>query len=238
MEFETHSHRNGLELAENNADYKALYESLTQAIRSITDDELIDHFRANYEGKQKSISKSINALLREKLGADGWEKEPRIFGEPGYSDTKRDKKWRLDFAKSVRPDNELALESNLEPTPGIAVEVAFNNNGSTAWNLTKPLLASELNHVKKDIQTGLGVIVTATEKLKSEGGFDTAVGTFDDFKMHLRAMRNILVVPIIILGLHPFDDFRIKVRKVGNKQRGFIDLKSDPKSDGVTFTEG
>jgi len=235
MEFETHSHRNALELAETNVDYRNLYASLTNAVRSITDDELIEHFRANHEGRQKSISKSINALLREKLGVDGWDKEPRIFGEPGYSDSKRDKKWRLDFAKSVRPDNDLALESNLEPTPGIAVEVAFNNNGSTAWNLTKPLLASELNHVKKDIQTGLGVIITATENLKREGGFDNAVGTFDDFKMHLRAMRNILVVPIIIIGLHPLDTFKIEVRKVGKDKRGFIDLKSDLSRDGFQF---
>lgn len=235
MEFETHSHRNGLELAETNRDYRFLYESLTNAIRSISDEELVNHFRLNYEGKQKSISKSINALLRDKLGADGWDQEPRIFGEPGYSDTKRDKKWRLDFAKSIRPDNELALESNLEPTPGIAVEVAFNNNGSTAWNLTKPLLASELNHVKKDIQTGLGVVVTATEKLKSEGGFDNAVGSFDDFKMHLRAMRNILVVPIIIIGLHPLETFRIAVREAGGKQRGYIDLKIDISKDGNDF---
>lgn len=235
MEFETHSHRNGLELAETNVDYRSLYDSLTNAIRSISDNDLVEHFRSNYEDKQKSISKSINALLRDRLVADGWEKEPRIFGEPGYSDTKRDKKWRLDFAKSIRPDNELSLESNLEPTPGIAVEVAFNNNGSTAWNLTKPLLASELNHVKKDIQTGLGVIITATERLKLEGGFDNAVGTFDDFKMHLRAMRNILVVPIIIIGLHPLDTFKVDVKTQAGKKRGSISLKVDPARDGVEF---
>lgn len=227
MEFDIHSHRNGRELAETNPEYRELWNSLVDAIRSISDQDVVVHFRANFEGKQKSISKSVNALIRERLIAQGWEAEPRIFGEPGYSDSKRDKKWRLDFAKSIRPNDEKALESNLEPTPGIAVEVAFNNDGSTAWNLLKPVLAGELNHVKKDIQTGLGVIITVSEALKIQGGFDSTVGTFDDFKMHLRAMRNFLTVPNIIIGLQPFEEFRVEVREVNGKKLGFIVSEKD-----------
>jgi hypothetical protein len=227
MEFDQHkhSHRNGLELAENNLEYRELWDSLTRAVRSISDQDLIENFREKYEGRRMSISWSINDLLRERLEMEGWEKEPRIFGEPGYSERKIDKKWRLDFAKSIRPNDERALESNLEPTPGIALEVAFNNDGSTAWNLTKPLLASELNHVKKDIQTGLGVVISATEELKRQGGFDSTIGTYDDFLMHLRAMRNILVAPIIIIGLQPLDTFTVRVEKLDGKNVGFIELR-------------
>ena len=51
---------------------------------------------------------------------------------------KKGYRWYLDFAK--------------EP---ISIEVAFNSQmrEATAHNLIKPLLASQLNHVEKDIQT-------------------------------------------------------------------------------------
>ena len=45
----------------------------------------------------------------------------------------------------------------------------------------KPVLASELNHVEKEIQTKMGVIITATDELKKACGFDSTVGTFEKF---------------------------------------------------------
>lgn len=225
MYFDVHSHRNALVIAENEPGYLELWESFKQAILSISEEEVSEHFKTNHEGKAKSVSKSINALIKKRLTENDWISEPRIFGEPGYSDTKRDKKWRLDFAKSLGSHDRFELEQNLEPTPGISVEVAFNNDGSTAWNLIKPVLAGELNHVRKETQTGMGIIVTATETLKREGGFDNTVGTYDDFKMHLRPLRNLLTIPMIVIGLKPFDTFEIEVRKIENNLRGFLKYK-------------
>lgn len=225
MYFEVHSHRNALVIAENEPGYVELWESFKQSITSISEEEVSQHFSKLHEGKAKSVSKSINSLIKERLTSNGWTSEPRIFGEPGYSESKRDKKWRLDFAKSAGKHEHFELEQNLEPTPGISVEVAFNNDGSTAWNLIKPVLAGELNHVRKETQTGMGIIVTATEQLKREGGFDNTVGTFDDFNMHLRPLRNLLTIPMIIIGLQPFDTFEIEVRKVEDKLRGFLKYK-------------
>jgi len=48
------------------------------------------------------------------------------------------------------------------------VEVAFNHGEATAWNLIKPVLASELNHVEKVIPTQAGVFITCTEALAKE----------------------------------------------------------------------
>ena len=59
--------------------------------------------------------------------------------------------------------------------------MAFNHQEATAHNIMKPVLASELNHVQKDIQTELGVIIVATESLKKGGNFDSAIGTFEKF---------------------------------------------------------
>ena len=63
----------------------------------------------------------------------------------------------------------------------ISIEVAFNHSTVIAWNLIKPALASELNHVQKAIQTKIGVIITATNDMKVAGGFDSAIGTYEKF---------------------------------------------------------
>ncbi len=225
MHFITHSHRNAQQVLENVPDYSKLWGEISSSILAISDEMLKEHFQENYEfkGKGKSISYTINSLLKEQLTARGWASESRIFGEKNYSEDKKDKKWRLDFAKSISNGDPDEINRSLEPNVGIAIEVAFNNDGSTAWNLIKPVLAGELNHVKKETQAGIGVIITATESLKRAGGFDNAVGTFDDFLLHLRPMRNILTVPMLIVGLQPMDDFRIRVEKIGDKKLGFVE---------------
>jgi hypothetical protein len=225
MHFITHSHRNAEQVLENIPDYARLWAEISAAIEAIDDEMLMKHFQDNYEskGKGKSISYTINSLLKEQLTARGWASESRIFGEKNYSEDKKDKKWRLDFAKSVSNGDPDEINRSLEPTVGIAIEVAFNNDGSTAWNLIKPVLAGELNHVKKETQAGVGVIITATEALKRAGGFDNAVGTFDDFLLHLRPMRNILTVPLLIVGLQPMDSFKIRVEQTSDGKRGFVE---------------
>jgi hypothetical protein len=105
------------------------------------------------------------------------------------------------------------------------VEVAFNHGEATAWNLLKPVLASELNHVQKAIQTQAGVIITCTEALKAEGGFDSAVGTFEKFIDYLKPLGSVLTVPILLIGLGPFDSFRIQHRRLGSKLTGDVVMK-------------
>ena len=91
--------------------------------------------------------------------AFGWREESPIFQDTDYQgDT-----WRLDFAKE-----------------NISIEVAFNHGSVIAWNLLKPVLASELNHVQKAIQTKVGVIICATDGMKTTGGFDGAVGSYEN----------------------------------------------------------
>lgn len=226
MKYELYSYRNGREMAESHKDYGELFQSILSAVGGITEIQVADHFAQNYEHKQKSLSKAINDLLRERLIEAGWVAESRIFGEVGYSDDKRDKKWRLDFSKSLETQSRDEIDRQIDPKVGIALEVAFNNDGSTAWNLIKPVLSSELNHVKKEIQTGMGVIITVSEELKRAGGFDNTVGTFDDFKMHLRAMRNMLTVPMVIIGLGAPETYEIDVYLDSmGKKRGKLKLK-------------
>src|SRR5699024_10487008 len=117
---------------------------------------------------QRSISRQINELLSENLTQFGWESESPIFQNSHY----RGDTWRLDFAKEL-----------------ISIEVAFNHSSVIAWNLLKPVLAGELNHVQKAIQTELGIIICATNELKRAGGFDGSIGSFEKYVDFLIPLR-------------------------------------------------
>ena len=178
-------------------------EELLGILRAITDQEIIEQHET-YLGAQKSLSRAINDTLKRYLTDHGWAAESPIFQDTQYTGDK----WRLDFAKGL-----------------ISVEVAFNHGEATAWNLLKPVLASELNHVEKAIQTQAGVIITCTEALKAEGGFDSAVGTCEKFIDYLKPLSSVLTVPILLIGLEPFDSFRIQHRRHGSKLTGDVVLK-------------
>lgn len=193
MEFLTHSHRNGLFLFENDETFRADWESLTAALRGISEADLITAHRAALLRRSscKSLSDAINGLLRERLDQVMWSQESAIFNDPEYN-RKRETRWRLDFASEA-----------------MAVEVAFNHGEAIAWNLLKPVLSAELNHVEKAIQTKAGVIITATEAMKKIGNFDGAVGTYEKYLRYLAPMMNILTVPMVIIGLEAPSTFEL-----------------------------
>lgn len=204
MEYISHSFRHaGVILHE--PDFVDQFYELIEVVDKISDDDIINMHSSygakNIEGTPKSLSRAINQLLRERFVAEGWREESEIFQNPLYQgDT-----WRLDFAKG-----------------DISIEVAFNHGSVVAWNLLKPVLASELNHVQKAIQTKIGVLITATEALKRHGGFDSAVGTYEKYLEYLPPLNNVLTVPLFIIGLLPPKTFKIghhqhaDRKKIGN----------------------
>ena len=130
---------------------------------------------------------------------DCFYKEAKIFSEPYYS---KEKEFRLDCAKS-----------------DTSVEVAFNHSGSISWNIIKPFLASQFNHVKKDIQTKLAVIITATKEFKMTGGFDGAIGTYEDYIAYFKPLSMLTMVPIIVIGIEKPKSFYIETEKNKSKNR-------------------
>jgi hypothetical protein len=220
MKFRVHSHRHALEILTYVKEYQGLLDEVTKSITNLTDQKLMSDFQEEYidKGKAtKSLSKTINRLLKAELTSRGWNAESFIFGESKYGDHT----WRLDFAKSVTiEDTEIA--ENVPIQSGISIEVAFNHGGSIAWNLLKPVIASEINHVEKEINTGVGIIICATKRLKEAGGFDGAIGTYEEFISNLLPLMNILTVPVLIIGLEAPEEFRIGVEKRGNQSFGQI----------------
>jgi hypothetical protein len=185
----------------NEPEFIEEFTEIIDVITAITEEQLIakhENYELNdEENTPKSLSKAINDLLKEGLVNKGWTPESGIFQDSNYQgDT-----WRLDFAKQ-----------------DISIEVGFNHSSVIAWNLTKPVLASELNHVQKAIQTKIGVIITATEELKQKGGFDGAIGTYEKYLDYLPPLNNLLTVPLFIIGLKApitfiVKDFQLAPRK-------------------------
>lgn len=192
MQYRTYSFRYGEELFTNEDEFSCLWNEIKVVIESITDDDLIMHFNNNPRASKKSISDSINDLIDKGLVNMGWNRQSPIFNNSDYRPTSRNRWWTLDFAKEA-----------------ISVEVAFNHGEAVAWNLIKPVLAGELNHVEKAIQTKGGILITATDLMKQAGNFDGSVGTYEKFLQYLDPFRNILTIPLVIIGLEPPDTFKI-----------------------------
>ncbi|AKP75259.1 Restriction endonuclease BglII [Priestia megaterium Q3] len=210
MDYRIHSHRNALTILENEPEFQEAWAEVQHILRKITDDMIIDCYNTHYQQKNKSLSTTINRLLKEEFTSFSWSGESPIFQEAKYKDVKGDY-WRLDFAKD-----------------DISIEVAFNHSTVIAWNLLKPVLASELNHVQKAIQTKLGIIICATQEMKVAGNFDGAIGTYEKFIDHLRPLRNQLSVPLLIIGLDAPKTFMLGEIKQGNKKLGSVVKLDNP----------
>ncbi|WP_410503322.1 hypothetical protein RIF24_16395 (plasmid) [Exiguobacterium acetylicum] len=191
MEYCIHSHRDALTILENDPTFTECWQEIRGAIEGISDDMIIENYEGLFRVRNKSLSTTINHLLKQEFLSRGWAGESPIFQEK-LSDMREGDYWRLDFAKG-----------------DISIEVAFNHSGTTAWNLLKPVLASELNHVEKAIQTRIGVIICATKAMKSAGNFDGAIGTYEKYVTHLRPLMNQLSVPLLIIGLEAPESFRV-----------------------------
>ena len=203
MEYRIHGFRYGDYLAQNVGEYAPYWAEVDDAIKSVTEEEIIADFRLNGEDRRKSISSTINSLLKQRFTALGWAAESPIFSEQRYVDGVRI--FRLDFAKGP-----------------MSVEVAFNHGNDAPWNMLKPTLASELNHVEKAVQTDIGIIVTATEEMRVAGGFDNAVGTYEKYVDFLRPMGMLLTAPLVIIGLEAPETFHIEHREEGRRKLGYV----------------
>lgn len=225
MRFIVHSHRNAREIIDSSPELLTLWLELEGALESLSDSALLSDYNNRVRAKldaggipPRSLSYSINDILDKYLVLRGWQRQSALFSEEPYTD-KNDTRWRLDFSKSLELSESSArrMETS-KKLCGMAVEVAFNHGEAIAWNLLKPVMAAELNHVAKatDIGEGVGVIVTATSDLKAAGGFDGAVGEYEKVLRYLNPMRNQLTTPMLIVGLGSPDSFRLK--KVGGRQ--------------------
>lgn len=188
MEFRIFSHRYASTILNNESEFEDTWNEIVQCIESITDELIINTFQTKFTNN-KSLSTTINYLLHEEFLRLGWYPESPIFQNPEFNT----QTWRLDFAKK-----------------NISIEVGFNHASVIAWNLLKPVIAGELNHVQKAIQTKIGVVICATESLRRSGGFDNSIGTFEKYISHLIPLQSQLSIPTLIIGLESPQTFKIE----------------------------
>lgn len=208
--LEKYSFRFAEEILTSVPSLRVLWEEVLEAINSISDEDIKKkHLSIQRQESTKSLSKAINQLLDENLKKRKWKDQSGIFSSPEYQEG-LGSTWTLDFSKST----QLA---NGEVT-GIAIEVAFNHAEAAAWNLTKPMLAAEVNDVRvqTNIGEGVGIVIVASSELKKSGAFDGAIGDFSRYEKTLKAMRNTLTVPILLLGLAGPKTFRVQAKPQKN----------------------
>lgn len=204
MNFITHSFRYGLEIFNTQPDFNLLWSEVCNVLTNISDDDIINYFE-NQPRRAKSISEAVNHLIDERLSALDWNRQSSIFTDPTYRNGRTNSNWRLDFAKE-----------------DISIEVAFNHGEAVAWNLIKPTLAGELNHVDKAIQTRAGIVICATDEMKLAGGFDGATGSYEKFLQYLPPLNNLLTIPMVIVGLTAPTTFHIEHYKEGRNTYGRV----------------
>lgn len=205
MKFITYSHNYGVEIVSHNEEFQQNWFEIRHALSSISEEDLAAYFNKLGNKRGKSLSRAINELLHKKFVSLGWYPESPIFNDNRYDGKSH---WRLDFAKDT-----------------MSVEVGFNHSGSIAWNLLKPVLASELNHVEKALQTKIGIIITATDDLRDAGGFDGAIGTFSQYVRYLLPLSGKLTTPLIIIGIEAPESFKVVQKKnpTRNRWEGYIE---------------
>lgn len=212
MDFVVHQHKFAQDIIKSNPELSGLWNEIANSISSISDEDLIVEFGRN--PNSMSISNAINVLLDAELQKRDWIPQSRIFQGEDYEG----KTWRLDFSKRS--------QSATSGISGIAIEVAFNHGEAIAWNLLKPVLAAEINHVdvQTDIGAGIGIYICATDELKASGAFDNAVGEYEKVIRYLEPLAQKLTVPMLIVGLKAPNTFKVEKQKnrVTGKNRGVI----------------
>ena len=205
MKFKSFSHYNAENFLLNNNQYKKTYLDLLNIIDSIKDEDIINKFE-EIGANSKSISKTLSLLLDEGFKRNNWEKEEEIFYNSNmFLASSKGKRWTLDYFK-----NE------------VAVEVAFNHEETSAWNIFKIVLSSNKNKYKLKNSIKVGVILCVTNQMKVSGGFDNSVGTFEKYQQYLDFFEAMIETPILLIGLHSPDDFKISHRKIKNKLIGKV----------------
>lgn len=200
LKIEEGEHNHGLDVAKSNPEISLLWKELKFAIESITEEEIIRRF-ASSKRKAKSISEVLNEAIKDSLIELNWISQSKIFKGDEYESSKT---WTLDFSKSLHNSSGKAA--------GMAVEVAFNHGEAIAWNLIKPALAAQKNHVTKqvDIGVGVGVYVCATKSMKDLGGFDGAVGEYEKVLKYLDPLSLLIQSPFVLVGIKAPETFYIE----------------------------
>lgn len=186
-----------------NENLKIESETLIKKIKLISSSLVKDRF-LHTSKTTKSLSFAIKDELSIIMKENGFSSNKNIFASSDYSSIKR---FTFDYYKSH-----------------INFEIGFNHEMACAWKLIKGSLLSY-----EDSQIGfkskLSIIITVTKAMRDEGGFDGSIASFEKYIEYLKPMYNNLLNPIILIGIEPFEDFKISHKKYYDKTLGKVENK-------------
>ncbi len=176
MDYLTEDFRHAAALLRDNP----AWLDIRDAIEALSGTMIIEKQRAMAERGRppRGGQSAINSLFEDLLPEPRWSHQPRLFDAPEL------RKWKMDFLRA-----------------NVGVEVSFNHAEAIPWQFTRLNIAGESERVVEKSRIHVGVVITATDSLKSWSKMDSAVGTFDAFKAWLREMKPILPIPLLLVGL-------------------------------------
>lgn len=180
-----------------------IFEEVFYLLKNIKSEEITKSFSSSHN--MKSISRPLSDIISDKLTKNSWISDKPILKFTEELDITRTKRWTLDFYKQE-----------------IGLEIAFDHNVGISWNIMKLFITASNTNYKKATNINYGVIITADNQLKSKGGFDGSIGTFEQYIEHSKVYESLSKTPILIIGLCAPDDFWIRHRKMGSKKIGKV----------------
>jgi len=183
---------------------KKRYQEVKKVLKSITDkqirrpfDEYCKEIYKNYPRLPeltkpfKSPQSIINRVIKEKFEKRGWDSETPIYYKKDKDEDRNEENKDLD---------NLNMDFSKSP---IAMEVSFNHGSDIEHNLFKPWLAiadTGITKIIKDFR--LGVIITPTKALKVNANMDSAVGSFEKWKLYFKLFEKLNLMTLQILKEH------------------------------------
>src|SRR5699024_1517530 len=190
MKYIEHSHFYGKEIIDSVISLQNTYKEVLDTLDNISDTDLVKVYQNNDLGS--GLSRTLNKVLKNNLDKMNWQKDISIFDDK-FSDVNR-KKWKLDYFS----------ETN------ISLLISTQHSYAVTYNLMRTLLSGSSNRIFKNINTKLGILITITNETKVWGGFDSSIGTYEDYIEQCKILTSHTNMPIIIIGIEPYDTFYLK----------------------------
>jgi hypothetical protein len=178
MKYELYAHRFADIIL--NSDY-ALKQEIEEVIKGISFEAVLEEFEREKQrrvdaGKRPPQGKqsTINALLRSKFSARGWQVEKDVFNDP---------------------DNDLAIDFWKRK---VGVDVAFNHRSFIGGDLLRLQAAAEVKNV---INVGVYICPTKEFAKVASPRDGTSMVVFERAKWYLENFYAVLTAPILLIGL-------------------------------------
>lgn len=197
MDIRTSSFRWGLEhLGNQNKTWLELHGILSGITQREIEQSKLSSFEAWADGSSRKSppvggQQVLNSLIESALSTHGWETQVYVLGDVFDESKNRRTKlnyWSMDFKKG-----------------DIGVEVSFNNSGVLAQNILRLSVMSETKTRSKDELIRVGVLVTATNRLKSWSGMDSTVLTYESANKVMPLINFNIPTPLVLVGLDASD---------------------------------